>query len=70
MPDICMCNSRECHRAEECRRHPDSGTVPGERQSWGAFDTIRYWSADDCSGFLPKFNKDRDAGVHGGRGLL
>lgn len=47
MPDIAMCWT-PCPRSADCRRSPDSGTVPSERQSWTAGTP-----SDDCPIYLP-----------------
>lgn len=37
MPDIAMCNDKDCPMASRCYRNPESGTKPSEyRQSWFA----------------------------------
>lgn len=37
MPDIAMCNDKNCPKAPQCYRNPLSGTRPSElRQSWFA----------------------------------
>jgi hypothetical protein len=38
MVDFTMCQSRLCRLADTCRRHPDSGTKPGARQSYLTID--------------------------------
>lgn len=35
MPDISMCDNKQCPLAKDCYRSPKSGTKPnGDRQSW------------------------------------
>lgn len=41
MPDISMCNDKDCPMAAKCYRNPASGTKPSEfRQSWMASPRI------------------------------
>lgn len=45
VPDITMC-SEHCPNSKLCRRHPNSGTKPSERQSWAKFNPYNcqsYW---------------------------
>lgn len=44
-----MCLNDDCDRRKHCRRHPESGTVPGEWQSWA----IMGFNEEICSDFLP-----------------
>lgn len=54
MPDIAMCNAR-CPASATCKRHTDSGTIPGAYQSWlwrestpeGANDCQYYWLIEE-----------------------
>lgn len=72
MPDIQMCRSQSCARAERCRRHPDSGTSPHEfSQAWGDFESQPFWGPDNCWGYWPmKAERCGPPGVYGGRGLI
>jgi len=51
MPDISMCNSKNCPSAEQCLRNPRSGTQPGMLQSWGDFEQVRD-GKEKCSFFI------------------
>ena len=50
MPDITMCNAA-CPASKDCRRHPDSGTVPSEWQWWSDYEPI---SDAGCDAFWPR----------------
>ncbi len=48
MPDIQMCDNRECPLRSKCRRNPDSGTKPHDYwQAWGEYDH------EGCTDFMP-----------------
>lgn len=38
MPDITMCASETCNHRKTCYRNQESGTKPGQRQSWFLVD--------------------------------
>jgi len=56
MPDITMCNNDKCPLSEHCKRHPDSGTVSGEHQSWCEFPYDRL----NCEHFIDKRKANGD----------
>jgi hypothetical protein len=43
---ITMCNEK-CPNSKDCRRHPDSGTVPNDHQSWAKF------KVETCNAYWP-----------------
>lgn len=51
MPDITMCNNKECPKKEVCYRYM---AKPSEyRQAYATFD----WTKDDC--FLPLYEDEK-----------
>ena len=52
MPDISMCEVKDCQKSKECYRHKDSGTKPTEyRQAYILFPD---WKApENCEHFWP-----------------
>lgn len=49
MPDIAMCPSANCPASRSCRRHEDSGTKPGDWQTYAAFS----WGEKGCANYWP-----------------
>lgn len=48
MPDITMCASETCTHRKTCYRNPESGTKPGQRQSWFY---ERLHEGDECNAY-------------------
>lgn len=55
MPDFAMCDDDSCPYKAECRRHPDSGTVPDKYQYWSMFvkpgPPVK---PENCEGWVPR----------------
>lgn len=50
MTDITMCVRMDCHVRDQCKRHRDSGTKTGDRQSY--CDLRHEIPGKNCTGFI------------------
>jgi len=54
MPDIAICGDDKCPFSQQCKRHPDSGTVPSKHQVWVMFEKVGPpTKPENCRGFYP-----------------
>lgn len=58
MPDIAMCSHPSCPSRQQCLRHRESGTVPGEYQWYDAFEPGQ---DGRCEWFVPRIREKADA---------
>jgi len=50
MPDVTMCQNKDCPLSQKCYRHEDSGTKPSEY--WQSYSVFKYVNGK-CEHFVP-----------------
>ena len=66
MPDIEMCISVRCPVSVFCRRHRDSGTVPGVMQAYGYHDPDESGRCDEGRGRVEGDSEEGSEEASGG----